>query len=122
MIDGTTTRTFVFKNSLPRGYNLLADNQDIEGSGLKIHCILTPGYIPGSMCYVVNDMCLFTGDTLSLKNNKVALFNDYFNMDASAESDSITRISKLSGIKYIFTAHYGFSDNYQESFAEWNGD
>jgi len=121
MIDGTTTRMFLFKNSLPRSYNLLTDNQDIDVSGLRVHCILTPGHTPGSLCYVVNDKYLFTGDTLSLKNNKVDLFNDYYNMDAGAERDSITRISRLSGIEYIFTVHYGYSDDYQESFSGWNG-
>ncbi len=121
MINGKTAKTLVFKNSLPTHYNLLVDNQDIDVSGLRVHCILTPGHTPGSMCYIVDDRYLFSGDTLSLKNNKVALFNDFFNMDTTRQRNSITRISRLPDVRYIFTTHYGYSDNYRESFAHWDG-
>jgi glyoxylase-like metal-dependent hydrolase (beta-lactamase superfamily II) len=119
MIDGTTARTWIFKNKIPAGYKLLNDNQDIEIAGLKVHCILTPGHTPGAMSYVVNDTYLFTGDTLRLKDNKVGLFNDLFNMDTEREKVSIDKLARLPGVKYIFTAHYGYSDNYKESFADW---
>ena len=119
MVDGTTSKTWIFKNKIPAGYKLLNDNQDIEVAGLKVHCILTPGHTLGSMSYIVNDTYLFTGDTLRLQNNKVALFNDLFNMDTEREKVSIDKLAKLPGIKYIFTAHNGYSDNYKESFADW---
>lgn len=119
MINGKKAKTLIFKNKISTTYNTLHDKQDIEFAGLKVHCILTPGHTPGSMSYVVNDMYLFTGDTLSLKNGKVELFNDFFNMDTNQQKDSITDLAKLSGIKYIFTTHYGYSSNYQEAFAKW---
>jgi len=120
MINGQTSKSFLVNNKISSPYSLLSDNQIIETSGLKVRCILTPGHTPGSMSYVVNDLYLFPGDTLSLKNNRVDLFNDFFNMNTNQERDSITKLSKLSGVQYIFTTHYGFSDNYQESFAKWN--
>ncbi len=121
MVNGKTLRMLIISNKLLEHYELLADNQDVEISGIKIHCILTPGHTPGSMSYIVNDVYLFTGDTLSLRNNKVHLFNDFFNMDTNQQRKSITKISKLQNVRYIFTAHYGYSDTYQGSFADWTG-
>jgi hydroxyacylglutathione hydrolase len=122
MINGKTSRFFsLIKNSLPTSYSLVADNQDIEVAGIKVHCILTPGHTPGSMCYVVNDEYLFSGDTLSLKDGEVRVFNEFFNMDTNREKESITKLSKLPHVRYIFTAHYGYSDNFQAAFARWTG-
>jgi hydroxyacylglutathione hydrolase len=121
MINGKTARALIFKNNLPVRYSLLADNQNVEVSDTKVHCLLTPGHTPGSMSYVVNDIYLFSGDTLSLKNGEVDVFNEFFNMDTNEQKSSITKISKLPNVRYIFTAHYGYSDNYQASFARWNG-
>jgi len=111
----------LIKNTLPAGYSLLADNQDIKVAGTKVYCVLTPGHTPGSMSYVVNDEYLFSGDTLSLENGEVQVFNKFFNMDTNVEKSSIIKLSKLINIRYIFTAHYGYADNYQASFARWNG-
>ena len=122
MVNGKTARfLLMIKNQIPAGYNVLQDNQDIEVSGLKVHSVLTPGHTPGSMSYVVNNTYLFTGDTLSLKNGMVNLFNAFFNMDTNQQKISITKIANITGIKYIFTTHYGYSANYQYSFTSWNG-
>jgi len=40
-------------------------------------------------------------------------FNEFFNMDTNRQKESITQLSKLNGIDYIFTAHYGLSTDYQ---------
>lgn len=122
MINGEIPRFIsIIENKLTVSYSLLVDNQDIEVAGIQVHCILTPGHTPGSMSYVINDKYLFTGDTLSLQNGKVLVFNEFFNMDTNKQKNSITKLSKLANVKYIFTAHYGYSDNYQLSFAQWSG-
>jgi glyoxylase-like metal-dependent hydrolase (beta-lactamase superfamily II) len=122
MINGKTPRFFLLvKNNLPARYDLLVDNQNVEVGGIKIHCILTLGHTPGSMSYIVNDEYLFSGDTLSFENGEVRVFNEFFNIDTNREKSSITELLKLPDIRYVFTAHYGYTDNYQASFARWNG-
>lgn len=119
MINGQTSRIFFVKNRLKYEYELLEDNQILDISGLKIRGILTPGHSPGSMCYLVNDTYLFTGDSMSLKDGKVNEFNHFFNMDSETQRISLRELADLPGVKYIFTAHYGFTDNYQNAFGNF---
>jgi glyoxylase-like metal-dependent hydrolase (beta-lactamase superfamily II) len=120
MINGKTVRAaFIMKNRLDSTYQTIKDNQKIDISGLSVKGILTPGHTPGSMSYIINDKYLFTGDTLSLKDQKVELFNEFFNMDSATEEKSISKLAVLSDIKYIFTGHYGYTDNFQKAFESW---
>jgi hydroxyacylglutathione hydrolase len=121
MVSGKTSRFPITYNSIPAGYSLLRDGQDIEAAGVKIHCMLTPGHTPGAMCYLVSGKYLFTGDTLSLRNGRTGTFNDLFNMDTNLQKTSLTKLAGLSGVEYIFTAHYGYSDNFQKAFEPWKG-
>ena len=122
MINGKTARTACFiKNKLACTYEMIEDNQTIDISGLKVKGILTPGHTPGSMSYLINDKYLFIGDTLSLKDGKAELFNEFFNMDSATEKKSIKKLSVLHDAKYIFTAHYGYTDNFQKALGSWNG-
>ena len=122
MINGKTARAAIFmKNKLDIAYEMIEDNQTIDISGLKVKGILTPGHTPGSMSYIINDEYLFTGDTLSLKDGKAELFNRWFNMDSDTEGKSISKLANLSGIKDIFTAHYGYTDNFQDALRSWRG-
>ena len=116
MIDGSTVRMFGFKNKLNCEYKTLSDNEEVNLGKLKVKAMLTPGHTNGSMSFILNDRYLFTGDTLSLQNGKVKLFNSSFNMDDNAQETSIKSLAKLQNIEYIFTAHYGFSDDFHEAF------
>jgi glyoxylase-like metal-dependent hydrolase (beta-lactamase superfamily II) len=119
MIDGTTVRNMlIFKSKLDYDYNLLKDGQEIEMAGLRIRCVLTPGHTPGSMSYIINDKYLFTGDTFRLKDGKAAVFNKFFNMDSAEEMKSIEKLSRLTGVEELFTAHYGYSDDFAEAFSD----
>lgn len=119
MITGKNFNAIISKNKFDRSYNLLDDNQILEVSGIKIECISTPGHTPGSMSYIINNKYLFTGDTLSLKNGSVDIFNKFFNMDSVTEKKSITRLKNIPDVKFLFTAHYGFIDNYKKAFENW---
>jgi hydroxyacylglutathione hydrolase len=120
MINGKTSRFFIFGNKLKcNRYNLLNDNQVIAFGDIKIQGILTPGHTPGAMCYLFNDKILFTGDAFSLSSGRVEKFNEFFNMDTETSLLSIDKLSKLKNIEYIFTAHYGFSNNFTEAFSNW---
>jgi glyoxylase-like metal-dependent hydrolase (beta-lactamase superfamily II) len=116
MINGKTPRFFVINNKKIAHYELLDDNQTINVSGLKVRGIATPGHTPGAMSYVINDAYLFVGDTMSLKNGKADLFNEFFNMDSETERESIKKLAALQNLKYVFTAHYGFTDDAGKAF------
>lgn len=120
MVNGQTSRFALFKNSLSgRAYTTLDDNQTIELLSIKIQGILAPGHTPGSMCYLVNEKYLFTGDALSLKNGKIDGFNHFFNMDSETAAKSMGRITQFPMAQYIFTAHYGFTNDYKNAVSDW---
>jgi glyoxylase-like metal-dependent hydrolase (beta-lactamase superfamily II) len=120
MINGETSRFFVFGNKISRkDYQLLDDGQVIDLPGITIKGILSPGHTPGAMCYLVNQKYLFTGDVLSLKNGKVDEFSKFINMDTKTDRKSIDRLSHLEGVEYIFTAHHGVSNDFEAAFKDW---
>lgn len=122
MINGETSRFFVFGNKISRkDYKLLDEGQVIDFPGISVRGILAPGHTPGAMCYLVNGKYLFTGDVLSLKDGKVAEFSKYINMDNKADRKSIDRLSHLQGVEYIFTAHHGVSNDFGNAFKDWKG-
>jgi hydroxyacylglutathione hydrolase len=114
MINGEKSKFLFFGNHLDcKNYFLLEDQETMVRGNLKIKGILTPGHTSGSMCYLVNDKYLFTGDALRLKDGKVTEFNKFFNMDSKEAKESIGKITNLPGVQYIFTAHYGYTSDYQ---------
>jgi glyoxylase-like metal-dependent hydrolase (beta-lactamase superfamily II) len=119
MVTGQISRFWFMKNQLAQPYTLVDDNQILHISGAEIRGISTPGHTPGSMCFLVNDTFLFTGDTMGIKNGEVIPFNDIFNMDTSRQRKSITRLAALPGVDYIFTAHYGIIDSPETAFRNW---
>jgi len=120
MINGETSRFFVFGNKISRkDYQLLDDGRVIDFPGITIKGILSPGHTPGAMCYLVNQKYLFTGDVLSLKNGKVDEFSKFINMDTKTDRKSIDRLSHLQGAEYIFTGHHGYSNDFEAAFKDW---
>lgn len=121
MINGKTRRSPMGGNSLTYGHENLMDGQVLDINGVKVKGILTPGHTPGSMCYLVDGKYLFIGDTLSIKDGKVALFNEFFNMSTEMEKGSIEKLAALTDdIKYVLTAHYGIGKDYKNLFGNWN--
>ncbi len=114
MINGKRTRMANMKNSAISKYTALLDNQIEVIAGKHIRTVATSGHTPGSMCYIIDGNMIFTGDSLGMKNGKVTVFNIFFNMDTETEIKSINKIAKFEGIKYVFTAHNGFSDNFED--------
>ncbi|MDH5656627.1 MAG: MBL fold metallo-hydrolase [Spirochaetia bacterium] len=119
MINGQTARFLIMKNRMDRKYKLFDDGQQITLEGIDVKGILTPGHTPGSMSYLINNTFLFTGDTLSLKNGKVHQFNEIFNMDSKTQQISLAKLADLQDVKFIFTAHHGFTDDFQNAFTDW---
>ena len=111
---------FIFSNKINADkYTLLDDQQIINISDMKIRGFLTPGHTPGSMCYLINDTLLFTGDVLSLNQGKAEKFYKSFNMDSETAARSIGKIIRIPEVHYIFTAHNGYSENFNGAIRDW---
>lgn len=113
LLNGKKSRFLIFGTSIDtRVYTLIDDMQVFNIGNFKIKGILTPGHTFGSMCYLINDKYLFTGDAIGLKNGKVVKFNEFFNTDTKTAIESMTNIKGIPGVECLFTAHNGYSDNY----------
>ncbi len=120
LLNGKTHRFFIFGNKIAGPYEKIEDDVEMRFGDISIRSILTPGHTPGSTCYLVNEGLLFTGDSLSLKSGRVDVFNPFFNMDTATQKKSLNRIAILQGVKCLFTAHYGFTDDFRKAFEKWN--
>ena len=119
MINGAKTRWhglygWLGKNSISRtDYTLLGDRQAVKIGNLKIEGILVPGHTSGTMAYLINEKYLFTGDILSLKDGKIAPIPAFFNTDHAQAVESMNIIRHISTAEYIFTSHWGYTDDYK---------
>jgi glyoxylase-like metal-dependent hydrolase (beta-lactamase superfamily II) len=114
MINGKKSKSIWFDNSISRNdYTLLEDREIIRTGNLKIEGILAPGHTSGMMAYLVNDKYLFSGDMLSLKAGKIAPIPAIFNMDSKQALKSIEVIRNIPAAEYIFTSHWGYTDDYK---------
>lgn len=119
MINGRTARFWVFKNRLDYTYQTLEDDQIVTLPDFTVRGILTPGHTTGAMGYLVNDIYLFTGDSMSLEEGEAKLFNKRLNMDSDMQQQAMQKLANLPGVRFVFTAHYGFTDDYESAFAKW---
>lgn len=116
MLNGEKSRFLWFGNALPRTDYTLVDNRELVKVGnLKIQAILAPGHTSGMSAYLVDDKYLFTGDIMSLQNGKMAPIPSIFNTDNNKANASQDIIRHIPNVKYIFTAHWGYTDNYKEA-------
>lgn len=120
MINGETNRMLFFKNKLKSDYELVEDRDLIPFGDMIIEVIRTPGHTPGSVCYFVDNKYLFTGDSMSIIDGRVRLFNDTFNMDSNLQARSLVQLAKKTpGVTHIFSAHYGYTDDAKKAFSKW---
>ena len=91
------------------GRHVLADGETIGILGKEIKVIAAPGHADDSVCYLVDGYVLFTGDNMSLDDNAAGLFNSVYNKSDEQQKQDIKKLSGVSGVEYIITAHYGFT-------------
>jgi len=116
MVDGRTARFMVFKNkSIPK-HGLLNDRQSVDVEGLKVMAVLTPGHTPGATCYLVDGQFLFTGDSMRLQDGRADIFSKAINMDSDTQRQTLKKLATLKGVKYVFTAHFGYTDDFDRAF------
>jgi len=118
LVTGEKSRVLFIKNKIDtKAYTTLTDQQVLRIGNRNIQAVLTPGHTPGSMCFLIDDKYLFTGDALSLKESKIAQFNEFFNMDTEEAIHSLDKIAHFQDVEYIFTAHHGVSNDYKYAIA-----
>jgi glyoxylase-like metal-dependent hydrolase (beta-lactamase superfamily II) len=119
LVTGKTQKFLFVKNKVGAPYSLLRDGEEIAIDSLTIKGILTPGHTTGSMCYLVNGRYLFTGDDHKIIKGEAYVFNEFFNMDSKTEAQSLRKLAKLKNVAWVFSSHYGVSDNFQKLFKNW---
>ena len=121
LIDGTTVRMFKFYKypKVAYEFQLITGGEELIIGNMSIKTIATPGHTPGSTSYLINDSLLFSGDTLTLRNGKVHPFYKIPTMDMPRQLESIRNIAKLQNIKYLFSAHTGYTSNFTDAIKTW---
>ncbi|MDR0796263.1 MAG: MBL fold metallo-hydrolase [Tannerella sp.] len=114
MINGTKSRFLWFGNSISRTDYILLDNREVVQIGnFKFEAFLVPGHTSGTTAYLVNDRYLFSGDIASLKGGKIAPIPAFIDMDTEQAVKSMEIIRQIPSAEYIFTAHWGCTDDYR---------
>jgi len=99
----------------PNTFSFLKDQEIIRFKTVNVRAIFTPGHSLGSTSFVVNGKYLFVGDALSLVNGKIDKPNPAYTKDMKMAFQSFDKIKNLPNVKYIFTAHTGYTDNYKNA-------
>jgi hydroxyacylglutathione hydrolase len=90
---------------------VIESNAAIQISSTVIKGIETPGHSPGSMCYLFNENCFFSGDTL-LNNVKTPLTFPHSNKQHYAES--LGRIEALLPLRAVIYPGHGDEFVYED--------
>lgn len=81
---------------------VLNDGEEIDVAGLKFTVIHTPGHSKGSVCYLLEDDVIFSGDTIFLGSYGRT---DFFGGNFSELVRSVTKILALPGDRKVLTGH-----------------
>jgi glyoxylase-like metal-dependent hydrolase (beta-lactamase superfamily II) len=120
MLTGEKQKIPFISNKISRkDYILLEDKQILKIGNESSLSILTEGHSSGSMCFQVNDKYLFTGDILSLVEGKLGPSVKFFDLDHDMATRSISKITNLADVEYIFTAHFGYTKDYKNAVKDW---
>jgi len=92
------------------GATFLDDKQEITFGKSKLRVIHTPGHTPGSLCYVVDEKYVFTGDILFVESIGRPDLRDQAEEFASHLFDSLhNKLLKLEPNVMVFPTHHGQS-------------
>lgn len=101
-----------------RGYQLLREGDVVTFGQAFVRAIETPGHTPGSMAYLLNDAYLYLGDTCKLKEGQ-AYAGKHYTLDYETQKKSIRKLAQLPDVRYVLTAHSGYTDDFQRAFEYW---
>ncbi len=103
----------------PEKYQFLHDGEIIDIERIKVQAISTPGHRLGHTAYIVDEEFLFTGDVLRLKQGEVKPFLRIISSDFDKQKKSIEMLAELDNISILFTAHNGFTTNFEKAIEKW---
>ncbi len=103
----------------PENYKFLDDNQIIEVGEIKIQAIDTPGHRLGHVVYKIDEEFLFTGDAIRLKDGLIKPFLRIISSDYGKQLKSIEKIAELDNITHLFTAHSGYTKDFEKAVSDW---
>lgn len=115
LIDGRADRFLWVGNKIDVSDYKLVDDSPVKIGSLKVVPVAAPGHTPGTTCYQVNERYLFTGDVLRLYNGTLKSFPGFSNSNKRQARKSVNSVTGLKGVQYIFTGHYGYTDNYERA-------
>lgn len=119
MIKGTRTiKSAIRSPRIRRAYHLLRDDETVTIGETRVRAIHTPGHTPGSMAYLLNDTLLFLGDTCKLRDGQ-AYAGKHYTMDYETQKASIRKLAQLQNVSYVFTAHGGYTNDFNKAFDYW---
>ena len=114
MLKNTTNNASLLFNQ-PTKYKinnlyLLVDQDELDIGGLNIKCLHTPGHSIDSMCYLLDDEILFSGDTVF----SVAVGRD--DMPTGNKIELIKSLNRILNLDYtsLFTGHGRPSDKQEQ--------
>ena len=100
-------------NKIAHSYETVNDGRILNIQGHKVECVLTPGHTCGSMCFILDDEIIFTGDTTKLDKGKMMPFVPLFTMDKPENSRSVEQVKQLvsdRNIRTVMSAHHGVTN------------
>ena len=100
---------------------LLKDGQVLDIEGIKVECIMVPGHTWGHMVYLVDDVYLFTGDTIWFGPDGGRSFLNALAEDNRLSVKSLALLKELLQKRNlhptVITGHTGWSDDMDFVFA-----
>ena len=115
MINGETGRMLWIGNRLDAAEYVLLEDNPVRVGDLRIKPVPTPGHTTGLTCYLVNDIYLFTGDAVSLRNGVIGLFPKYINKNARRARPSVDNSTESDGVQELFTGPHGDSADFNSA-------
>lgn len=121
IINGTTHRFKKFYKypKVDHPFEFITDGDDFQIGFMHIKTIATPGHTPGSTSFLLNNAYLFTGDTLTLHEDKVHTFYKFITMDMDTQKKSIRQLAQLKNIRFIFSSHTQYTTKFDYAMKEW---
>lgn len=104
---------------LKEGYGKLDDEDLVSIGSIRVRALHVPGHTYGHMCYMVDDLVLFSGDCLAVNDEGGYSFFDFFTQDPKMNKESLIRLKKIvenSGVRYVCTGHSGLRTEMEKVF------
>ena len=84
---------------------IMPDGEIVELSGMQIQCIYTPGHTIDSVCYIVDNKYLFSGDLFVTTNDPPPPNPKRYNKELQLLYRE--QMLGIDGVEYVFTGHFG---------------